>query len=565
MTTLETVLVLATALALFIPFLQRTLKRAPRWMDFVPATLLALGLLHLAVDGFHMYMIVAYVLVVVLFLQTFKRLLRGGAPARASRVQIVSSGLGSLLGVFGLVCGLVAGPMIASGTSEDLRKESWSAAFDHTHAILAQRYGFTDWKRVDWEMLHARYAPSITAAEQAQDRDAYHLALREYLFSIPDGHIGLDGAGPEVWREAVGGGFGLALIELDDGSVIVHQLSTEGPAARAGMTWGAEVLAWNDKPIHEALGAVRTIWVEVPPATQEGRRLVQQALLIRARIGTQARITFRNTGETKARTATLTAFDDGSESLYDAIGWWDGMKLRQAMGDEVDESTVKRPPEFRILPEGYGYLRVYHVIPDEHDPDFAGIVQQAVTEFVAQDVPGVVIDVRGNPGGIDTLVAEMMGFFFSEADLYETMYFQNWLTGLSTLDVELPVPIEPKHPYYGGPLAVLIDQNTRSSGEGFPLLARRLPQGSVVGIYGTHGSFGMCCASIQMPGDLELRYPAGQSRDGDHRVQLDSDENLQGGVLPDVRVPLTRETVYAMFVDGEDLVLQYAIATLQER
>jgi len=38
---------------------------------------------------------------------------------------------------------------------------------------------------------------------------------------------------------------------------------------------------------------------------------------------------------------------------------------------------------------------------------------------------------------------------------------------------------------------------------------------------------------------------------------------LQGGVVPDVHVPLNRDTVYAMFFEGEDIVLQYAIEALQ--
>jgi C-terminal processing protease CtpA/Prc len=44
---------------------------------------------------------------------------------------------------------------------------------------------------------------------------------------------------------------------------------------------------------------------------------------------------------------------------------------------------------------------------------------------------------------------------------------------------------------------------------------------------------------------------------------LEDDHNMQGGVVPDIRVPLTRETVYAMFVAGEDVVLQRAIEALQ--
>jgi carboxyl-terminal processing protease len=190
-------------------------------------------------------------------------------------------------------------------------------------------------------------------------------------------------------------------------------------------------------------------------------------------------------------------------------------------------------------------------------------VDQAMAEFVAQDVPGVIIDVRGNPGGRDALVPAMMGYFFTEPDFYEYQYVHNWPTQLSPLDFVIGIGLEPKAPHYDGPVAVLVDVHTVSSGEGFPLLAQRLPEGHVVGVYGTHGSFGMCCGTIHLPGDSELLYAIGQSHDADHQVQVEGDHTLQGGVVPDVRVPLTRDTVHAMFVEGEDVVLQRAMEVLQ--
>jgi hypothetical protein len=36
-------------------------------------------------------------------------------------------------------------------------------------------------------------------------------------------------------------------------------------------------------------------------------------------------------------------------------------------------------------------------------------------------------------------------------------------------------------------------------------------------------------------------------------------------VSPDIRVPLTWENVYAMYVEGEDIVLQHAIEAIQKR
>jgi carboxyl-terminal processing protease len=208
---------------------------------------------------------------------------------------------------------------------------------------------------------------------------------------------------------------------------------------------------------------------------------------------------------------------------------------------------------------------VYHVRPGAKDPDFVAIAEEAITEFVAQDVPGVIVDVRGNPGRDDPLVPAMMGHFFAEPDFYEYQYVTNWPSRISIFDFTIPIAVEPKEPHYGGPVAVLIDAHTVSSAEGFPLLAQRLPQAHVVGVYGTHGSFGLCCGRIDLPGDLELLYPAGQSLDANRHIQLEGDHNLEGGAVPDVRVPLTRETVYAMFVEGEDVVLQRAMEVLGGR
>lgn len=563
MSILEVVLLVAAALALFIPLLRRLVGRLPRWLDFVPAALVVLTLIQIVVDGLQPYMVVTYVVVVLLFLFTFRRIIRPDSPIKPSRLLTVLTVAGALLGAVALIVGIWWGPIAANAAGEDLSRDSWTGAFDRMNAILAERYAFTEWKQIDWDALHAEYAPRIAAAEEANDQAAYYVALREYVFSIPDGHMIYSGGDRGSWRASISGGFGLALIELDDGTVIAHVLQEGGPAEEAGVAWGAEILEWGGVPTREAIGAVSPIWVVRPPATRKGRRFFQQNLLTRAPVGTEIAVTFRNPDQAQPQSATLTAVDDGLEPLYRSVSWSTAAAIREGMGEEVDTGAIFKPPEWRILPEGYGYIKVYHVRPGEDDPDFVAIVGQAVAEFVAQDVPGVIIDVRGNPGGTDQLVPAMMGHFFTEPGFYEYQYFENWPSHLSLLDIAMPLAIEPREPHYDGPIAVLIDANTVSSGEGFPMLAQRLPQGHVVGVYGTHGSFGMCCGTIHLPGDSELLYPVGQSRDANRRVQLEGDQNLEGGVVPDVRVPLTRETVQAMFVEGEDVILQRAIEALQ--
>jgi carboxyl-terminal processing protease len=91
---------------------------------------------------------------------------------------------------------------------------------------------------------------------------------------------------------------------------------------------------------------------------------------------------------------------------------------------------------------------------------------------------------------------------------------------------------------------------------------QRLPQGHVLGFYGTHGSFGLTSGETLMPAGLAISYPLGRSLDANFNIQIDSDFKKTGGVIPDRRVPVTRENLMAKFVNSEDVELNEAIAYL---
>jgi len=111
MTILEGMVWVLTATGGFIPFLHKRGKRLPRWVDFVPAGLVVVILVHLWVDGFHLYMAMAYGLGLGLFLQTVKSLRQPGAwVPQGTRRQAASALAGAILGVALLLGGVVAGP-----------------------------------------------------------------------------------------------------------------------------------------------------------------------------------------------------------------------------------------------------------------------------------------------------------------------------------------------------------------------------------------------------------------------------------------------------------------------
>ena len=298
---------------------------------------------------------------------------------------------------------------------------------------------------------------------------------------------------------------------------------------------------------------------ENPIATRALYRLEQARLLARGPVGASAVVEFRNPGAMTTQTATLGALADGGQSFRLA-----DFAPRPALSDQIDS---------RILPGGYGYVLVRMEV-DMADPGAypTAIYEQfkaAIASFVAADVHGVILDLRGNYGGSDELAADVCGFFYSAPAFYEETEYYDKRDGRFirlTIAESGPDPIvdqlsiEPQAPHYGGPVVVLVNPNTKSSGEGPPYYISQLPQGTVIGFHGTNGSFGMVGGQIALPGGYSIDYPYGRSVDRNGIVQLDSRNGI-GGVAPDLRVPMTMANALA-FAAGIDVELQYAVEYL---
>jgi carboxyl-terminal processing protease len=431
----------------------------------------------------------------------------------------------------------------------DFSRLPWSVAFEKLHEHLSRAYAMGEWKRTDWRALHDATAAKIAAAAAGHDRGAYDRALREYLWSLHDAHVGL--AGDAALRvAATEGGYGFALIHLDDGRTIAHVLIENGPAASQGMRWGATLLSWNGVPIDEAVARTPDLWNARPPATAEGLRLARIRLLARAPVGTQATVVFRNLDETAIHTVTLRAAHDDFEPLKRA-------------GQRHQFSLAARNIDVRVLPERIGYVKIRAELPTLPQLLPERIVRQAMERFARVGVHGVIIDVRGNFGGADKLVPLMMGFFVDRPYFYERVTLYRPKTGQFEVEPIGTLWTEPREPHLAGPVAVLVDETCVSSGEGFGLVARQLPGAHVVGFHGTYGSFGVSGAEVKMPAGLTVEYPNGRSIDEHGQVQVDSDWRMEGGIVPDVRVPLTLDNVRAQFMGGHDVALDTAIRMMK--
>ena len=268
----------------------------------------------------------------------------------------------------------------------------WSKAFQKANSFLEKYYAFGDWKGIDWNALQSEYGPKITAAEENKDKPAYYTALREYVHSLPDGHVKLIGNDFGLRKINIGGSFGFSLFELDDGRVIVRELLPGDQIDQSGLLWGAEILSWNDQQITAAIDQASTLWSTSPIPTSAEIHFQKLNFLTRASIGSQVAFSYQNPGDSTIYEVTLTAEDDQMALYKESLTIGTQKKI---------SSLLTKPVESRILTNGYGYLKI-----NVEFPTFAGfhpvrMVQEAVSMFVDAEVPGVIIDVRSNPGGVD--------------------------------------------------------------------------------------------------------------------------------------------------------------------
>jgi carboxyl-terminal processing protease len=454
----------------------------------------------------------------------------------------------------------------------DFSDLSWVRAFDALHAKFSREYAFTHWKGVDWEALYAEYLPRVIAAEEAGDLGAYYLALKQYSMELRDGHVGV-AASTAAAQQAIdklsyaraGGGFGLVAAALDDGRVIASWVGRGGPAAAAGLKAGAELVGWGGLPAATALA--RTSTALAPTMPTDWRRTYERSrFLVRAPVGAVRTVAYRNPGRRATATARLTAVDDAYETLH----------MTDSRSVLAKGEWPERVVEHRILDGDVGYVRVYFELdlpgelPGDHTPTLT-LFRQAVAEFIAAKVDGVILDIRSNSGGYDTLPPAFMASFYARPSFYEYQSYIDPLTGTFQIwvgddaggytDPGQGLWIDPGEPRYAGPVVALVDNGCVSSGEGVAMGVKRLPRGKVVGVAGTNGSFGMTGDGAFLPGGLYVDWPSGQSLDHHRVVQIDA-RHGRGGVTPDVRVPMTARNAVRMAA-GDDIVLEYGLRTLR--
>ncbi len=228
----------------------------------------------------------------------------------------------------------------------------------------------------------------------------------------------------------------------------------------------------------------------------------------------------------------------------------------------VLEPETRQPVKFGNLPTFFSDAEAYEVSSNDYGADVGVIwfnfwmaplmreIDKAVDDF--RQLDGIVVDLRGNAGGMGGMVLGLAGHFLDEKVLLGTYKTR-------TLNLEMkanPRRVDTNRQRvspYGGPVAILIDETSGSASELFSGGMQSIERARV---------FGKTSVGAVLPATMD-RLPNGDVLYHAFAEFVTADGvTLEGrGVIPDEPVELTREELLA----GADPVLEAAIRWIAEQ
>lgn len=405
-------------------------------------------------------------------------------------------------------------PIIEGDTgSVDLSNLSYTEAFDALIRDLRLRYAMSEFKQIDYDALIAEFRPTMEQAERTSNTNLYKLALFRLAERFHDGHV--SATLPPGYLGQFVGGIGLSLAETDDGTVIVRTVAARLPADRAGIKPGAQIIEWGGKPVSEAISEAEQ---PMTHSSAHTRRLSQVAFLSRMVEGARVRFTYQNPGATQPKEANLRAVQD-----------IDGLIAAFPFGQQ----DFSMPITVKVLPSGLGYIKITTFL--ENPQLLVQTWEWAIRQLNAEEVPGLIIDLRENGGGFSVFPSYFAGSFFDKEFILYTSYRAD-TTG--TFIRQGDAKVKPTPFQWTKPFAVLVGSNCASACELFAAALQRSEKAIIVGSYATYGIAGGLYGPWLMPEKVEFNAPVVQPRTPDGSIFLED-----VGVQPTVKVPVTVESL----------------------
>jgi carboxyl-terminal processing protease len=383
---------------------------------------------------------------------------------------------------------------------------------------------------VDWEAAKAELRPRVEAAKTADDARG---AINDLVAKLKQTHFGLipsdayERITPKAEAEASvvadasastgtasGPGVLGVRVRVVNDRALVTRVVEDTPAYSAGVRPGWIIDAINTDPVAPSLKASEHTSGSPALGAAMAARAIESRL--DGSLSNTVRVTFTD-GNDRSVTHTLQR-----------------VAPRGTPARVANLPTMYVEYESKRLPENVGYVWLSIFLdPTKVSPFF----DEAISGFAGTD--GMVLDLRGNPGGLGVMAIGIGGYFVEERN--------QKLGTMRTRQMPLNFVLNPRAEPYVKPLAILVDECSLSTSE---ILAGGLQDLKRARVFGTRtGGAALPSVIKKLPSGDALQYAMADYVSASGR-------SLEGnGVIPDEEVGPTREAL----LSGVDPTLQAAI------
>ena len=397
-------------------------------------------------------------------------------------------------------------------------RSQYEEIFDIVWGTVNEMYFDPTMNGVDWEAVRGRYRPEIIAA---RDDEAFYITLNKMCFELGVSHIFVIPAdSPEMMDPVMSapGSVGID-VRMIDKQVVVVDVEAGSPAELAGLHPGDTILAIDGKLVADV-----DEWVtfRLPPFNERrynGQFIGSLQSKLFGEVGEEVGLTHVDEYG-RIREVVLTRQDRGAS---------------QDIGENLPPAHIRS--ESYLLDNGIGYIQFNAFFPPILDE-----VLDAIEEM--RDAPGMIIDLRGNPGGFYPVRKAIASQFFQERTL-----LWRYITrpGMELPGFEHEAYTDPPEEAYLGTVVVLVDPLSASSSEEFAGVMQSSHRATIIGQQ-TPGLV-LVADIVELPNAAIFLYPIAQTQTADGTV-------LEGrGVTPDITVALDR----GQLLQGVDAQVQAAV------
>lgn len=446
---------------------------------------------------------------------------------------------------------------VSTETEHAVSKETFEAVWSTIH----KSYFDPNFGELDWEAIGEKYRPE---ASKAKDAETLRPILNAMLGELGESHFGVIPGSEDLEEQA--------LVEASEDKeesppqTEDAQPTEEAPTANPteGDSDDEYFEPGNYSGIHLRLlgpDVIVSRVMEGSPAAQAGIRAGHRVLRIgkldvktfmrkaaKAASGSFSRDYFvlsvlgelmgdPDEGDTMAITVVSPRGDQKPETLTYRPRVYPG-KMSMPMAN-LPSVPIRLETKRLPLPQGDVLYLSFNIFL----PEIMGKLRAAILER-GENIKGVIVDLRGNPGGIGMMANGLAGLLTDEQYSLGQMIMRSGQVNFVAF---------PQRDAFLGPMAILVDGMSASTSEIFAAGLQEAKRARV---------FGRTTMGAALPSFIQILPNGDRLQHAIADMRTASGQRVEGrGVIPDVKVPLRPKKLFT----GQDPVLDKAMKWLQNQ